>query len=128
MMKIYLVDKEQCKSGSSKRPPILTEEMLNKQNEKALRNESCANLRDCNGCIFCTIWENLRKKTPLKHLCWMQSKLAMHVDLPNLEDLDSISLCLEKIPEDYEVVEMKGFQVLNGLCQIVMMQIHRWAC
>ena len=39
MMKIYLVDKEQHKAGSSKRTQILTEEILNKKNKKALRND-----------------------------------------------------------------------------------------
>ncbi|KAL7518414.1 hypothetical protein ACHAWX_003241 [Stephanocyclus meneghinianus] len=53
------------------------------------------------------------EKSHLKLLPWMWSKLAMHVDMPNLEDLDLISLHLVKIPEDYGVGGDKVFQVLK---------------
>jgi hypothetical protein len=128
MMKSYLVDKEQRDSGSNKRPPILTEEILKKQNDKALRNDpnqsgkrklcqlerlqwlhvlyESGKLEKCLLSYFLLVTpENSR----LNLLRWMGSKLAMHVGMPIFEDLDPIPLRLAKIPEDYGVGGDKGF-------------------
>ncbi|KAL7513820.1 hypothetical protein ACHAWX_000784 [Stephanocyclus meneghinianus] len=88
------------------------------------QNESCASLRDRSICIFCTSLENLRKKSYLKLLHWMRSKLAIHVDMPYLEVFNPISLHLAKIPEDYMVGGNKGFSGIEWSLPKIMMQIH----
>mmetsp|Transcript_14350 Transcript_14350/g.24033 ORF Transcript_14350/g.24033 Transcript_14350/m.24033 type:complete len:730 (-) Transcript_14350:42-2231(-) len=127
LVKANRVKKAQQESGSEKRPPILTPDILKEQNSKALRNDpnnsgrrklrqlerlqklhllyEKAELKKCLLSYFLLVTEEHR----LKLLSWMGSKLASHIEKPSLRELNNIPLRLAKIPEDYGVGGDKGF-------------------
>eukprot|EP00956_Cyclotella_meneghiniana_P045678 scaffold380193_cov149-Cyclotella_meneghiniana.AAC.1 len=127
MVKLNLVDSLQKESGSSKRPPILTADRLLEQNKRALINDpnysgkrklcqlerhqrlhilyEAGKIRKCLLSYFLLVSKDRR----LKLLRWMGSKLAEHIDMPALYDLEQIPLRLAKIPANYSIGGDKGF-------------------
>ena len=127
MVKHNIVDKVQRDIGANKRPPILSQEILKKQNESALRNDpnqsgkrklcqmerhqrlhvlyEAGKLQKCILSYFLLETESDR----LKLLRWMGSNLAGNIPMPNREDINEIALRLAKIPERYGVGADKGF-------------------
>ena len=127
MVKHNIVDNMQRDIGDDKRPPILTKEILKKQNDRALRNDpnqsgkrklcqlerhqrlhllyESGELDKCLLSYFLLETESDR----LKLLRWMGSNLAGDISMPNLEDMKEIALRLAKIPERYGVGADKGF-------------------
>ena len=127
MVKAKKVENTRRESGSVKRPPILTPDILNEQNKKALRNDpniygeeealtagtftkAPRTVRKSKGeevsfiIYYLLVTENQR----LKLLSWMGSKLAANVPKPSLGDIHKLSLRLAKIPQDCGVVGDKG--------------------
>ena len=127
MVKSKLVEEAQRDSGSEKRPPILTPEILQEQRRKALRNDpnrsgkrklqqlerlqklhllyEDGDLEKCLLSYFLLVTEDQR----LKLLSWMGSNLASHITKPSLDELNELPLRLAKIPRDCGVGGDKGF-------------------
>ncbi|KAL7456981.1 hypothetical protein ACHAWC_008439 [Mediolabrus comicus] len=121
MVKAKMVEKAQRESGSNKRPPILTPEILQEQNRKAMRNDpnrsgkrklqqlerlqklhllyERAKLKKCLLSYYLLVTEKER----LKLLSWMGSKLASHIEKPSLDEINKIPLRLAKIPQEFGV-------------------------
>lgn len=126
-VKLNLVDSLQKESGCSKRPPILTADRLLEQNKRALiidpnysgKRKLCqlerhqrlhilyeaGKIRKCLLSYFLLVAKDRR----LKLLRWMGSKLAEHIDMPALYDIEQMPLRLAKIPADYSIGGDKGF-------------------
>ncbi len=126
------VFKEAKRKRSSKRPPILTPEILEEQNAKAIHNDpnvsgkrkllhlerhqrlhllyESGKLRKCLLSCFLKVVEQDR----LKLLSWMGSKLAVDIKKPTCGDLPTIPLRLAKIPQDYGLGGDKGFSGVEG--------------
>jgi len=127
MVKAKKVENAQRESGSEKRPPILTPDILKEQNKKALRNDpnisgkrkllqlerlqklhvlyEKAKLKKCLLSYYLLVTEDQR----LKLLSWMGSKLATNVPKPSLDDIHNLPLRLAKIPQDCGVGGDNGF-------------------
>ena len=127
MSKHRRVDGELQASGSRKRAPILTADILTEQNEKAIRNDpnfsgktklrqlerhqrlhllyEAGKLRKCLLSYFLKVVTNDR----IKLLRWMGSPLASRVPKPSITDLPAIPLRLAKLPPDYGMCGDKGF-------------------
>eukprot|EP00986_Skeletonema_menzelii_P021274 scaffold33840_cov171-Skeletonema_menzelii.AAC.1 len=127
MMKSKVVEKAQRDSGSDKRPPILTQEILQEQRKKALRNDpnrsgkrkllqlerlqklhllyERGSLKKCLLSYYLLVTEDQR----LKLLSWMGSGLASNITKPSLDELNELPLRLAKIPRDCGVGGDKGF-------------------
>jgi hypothetical protein len=127
MVKAKVVEKAQRESGSNKRPPILTPEILQEQNRKAMRNDpnrsgkrklqqlerlqklhllyERAKLKKCLLSYYLLVTEKER----LKLLRWMGSKLASHIEKPSLDEINKVPLRLAKIPQEFGVGADKGF-------------------
>ena len=127
------VDKQLKDSGSSKRAPILTPEILGAQNSKAIRNDpnfsgktklrqlerherlhrlyESGKLRKCLLSYFLKVVSKRR----LQVLSWMGSELAADVEKPTLDQIPKIPLRLAKLPADYGFCGDKGFTGIEAL-------------
>lgn len=127
MVKSKMVENAERESGSDKRPPILTPEILQEQNRKALRNDpnrsgkrkliqlerlqklhllyERGDLKKCLLSYYLLVTEDQR----LKLLSWMGSTLATNIPKPSLDELHKLPLRLAKIPQDCGVGGDKGF-------------------
>ena len=127
IVKHNIVDKSQRDIGANKRPPILTQEILKMQNDRALINDPNQSgkrklcqlerhqrlhiLYELGELEKCLLSYFLLETEPdrLKLLRWMGSNLAENIVMPDLKDIKEIALRLVKIPERYGVGADKGF-------------------